>query len=62
MGIAVVSPLMDWSERPHTSDPGRQRQVFPLIGDVIWLIYCPGQALLVASIAGALQVAGATLG
>jgi hypothetical protein len=34
---------------------------FPLIGDLIWLTYGPGQALLVASIAGALLVTGAMI-
>jgi hypothetical protein len=35
-------------------------RTFPLVGDVIWLTYGPGQALLVASVAGALQVAHLT--
>jgi YhhN family len=35
-------------------------RTFPLVGDVIWLTYGPGQALIVASIAGALQVAHLT--
>jgi hypothetical protein len=30
---------------------------FPLLGDIIWLTYGPGQALVVASVAAALQVA-----
>jgi hypothetical protein len=33
------------------------RKSFPLVGDVIWLTYGPGQALIVASIAAAAQVA-----
>jgi hypothetical protein len=36
---------------------GRQ---FPLVGDIIWLTYGPGQALVVASVAAALQVAHLT--
>jgi YhhN family len=32
-------------------------RTFPFVGDIIWLTYGPGQALLVASVAGALQVA-----
>jgi len=32
-------------------------RAFPLIGDLIWLTYGPAQALIVASVAGALQVA-----
>ena len=35
-------------------------RTFPLIGDVVWLTYGPGQALIVASVAGALQVAHLT--
>lgn len=35
-------------------------RVFPLIGDLIWLTYGPGQALIVASVASALQVARLT--
>jgi hypothetical protein len=36
------------------------RKSFPLVGDVIWLTYGPGQALIVASIAAAAQVARLT--
>jgi YhhN family len=32
-------------------------RTLPLVGDVIWLTYGPGQALIVASVAAALQVA-----
>jgi hypothetical protein len=35
-------------------------RTFPLVGDVIWLTYGPGQALIVASIAAAVQVARLT--
>ena len=35
-------------------------RTFPLVGDVVWLTYGPGQALIVASVAGALQVAHLT--
>jgi len=35
-------------------------RTFPLAGDVIWLTYGPGQALIVASVASALQVAHLT--
>ena len=35
------------------------KTTFPLIGDLIWLTYGPGQALIVASLAAALRVAGA---
>jgi hypothetical protein len=36
-------------------------RTFPLIGDIVWLTYGPGQALIVASVAGALQVAHITV-
>jgi len=32
-------------------------RTFPLVGDIVWLTYGPGQALIVASVAAALQVA-----
>jgi hypothetical protein len=32
-------------------------RTFPLVGDIIWLTYGPGQALIVASVLAALQVA-----
>ena len=35
-------------------------RTFPLVGDVVWLAYGPGQALIVASVAGALQLAHLT--
>jgi hypothetical protein len=35
-------------------------KAFPLVGDIVWLTYGPGQALIVASLAGALQVAHLT--
>lgn len=34
-----------------------RKNAFPLIGDVVWLTYGPGQALIVASVIGALQLA-----
>ena len=36
-------------------------RTFPLVGDIVWLTYGPGQALIVASVAGALQVAHLTI-